>query len=207
MRRTLHSGIKTVLLAAAIFALTPGGARGPLDADRMTASVRIFYAPRDNLREIDRAVIASARQNIDFTGYVLTDRSIIEALSDAARRGVKVRLYLDPDQPAVRRPDSNAAFWSLVRQKGVDARIKTGGDDLMHLKAYHVDGRILRSGSANFSVSGGQYQDNDLLLIEGRDAVASFVRQFEYLWGRPGNTPLNRDMPTTARRLLGDDRP
>lgn len=207
MRRPLHSGIKTVLYAVAIFFLTPGGARGPLDADRMTASVRIFYAPRDNLREIDRAVISGARQTIDFTGYVLTDRSIVEALSDAARRGVKVRLYLDPDQPAVRRPDANPAFWSLVGQKGVEARIKTGGNDLMHLKAYQADTRILRSGSANFSVSGGQYQDNDLLLIEGRDAVGSFVRQFEYLWDRPGNTPLNRDMPPAARRFLGDDRP
>ncbi|MDH7798478.1 MULTISPECIES: phospholipase D-like domain-containing protein [unclassified Beijerinckia] len=207
MRRPLHSGIKTVLLALAIFGLTPGGARGPLDVDRVTASLRIFYAPRDNLREIDRAVLAGARQTIDFTGYVLTDRSIVEALSDAARRGVKVRLYFDPDQPALRRPDANPAFWSLVGQNGVEARLKTGGNDLMHLKAYHVDSRILRTGSANFSVSGGQYQDNDLLLIEGRDAVASFVREFEYLWTRPGNTPLNRDTPATARRFLGDDRP
>ncbi|WGJ13761.1 hypothetical protein QEV83_13860 [Methylocapsa sp. D3K7] len=36
----------------------------------------------------------------------------------------------------------------------------------MHLKRYHIDGRLLRSGAANFSASGLKRQDNDLIVIE-----------------------------------------
>ena len=32
----------------------------------------------------------------------------------------------------------------------------------MHLKAYAIDGQVLRTGSANFSTSGENAQDNDL---------------------------------------------
>ena len=43
-------------------------------------------------------------------------------------------------------------------------RIKRGGP-LMHLKAYEIDGALLRTGSANFSASGENAQDNDLIVI------------------------------------------
>ena len=35
----------------------------------------------------------------------------------------------------------------------------------MHLKAYAIDGEVLRTGSANFSTSGENAQDNDLIVI------------------------------------------
>jgi phosphatidylserine/phosphatidylglycerophosphate/cardiolipin synthase-like enzyme len=209
MRRSIRSGLRLIAFTAVAISYVPVTARGPLDGEPNTARVRLFYAPRDNLSEVDRAVIAGASRSIDFTGYVLTDRAVAEALSDAARRGVKIRVYLDPDQPALKSPRSFTAFWNLVRQSNVETRIKTGGNDLMHLKAYHVDGRILRTGSANFSVSGSRYQDNDLLLLEGRDTVAQFVREFEYMWTRAGSTPLNPDTPPPVQRRFvgGDDRP
>ena len=209
MRRGILSCLHLVALTALAVSYAPVTARGPLDLEAATARVRIFYAPRDNLGMVDRAVIASAARSIDFTGYVLTDRAIAQALTDAARRGVRIRVYLDPDQPALKNPRAFSAFWEMVRQSGISTRIKTGGGDLMHLKAYHVDARILRTGSANFSVSGSRYQDNDLLLIEGSDAVAQFVREFEYMWKRGGSTPLNPDAPPPAPRRFvgGDDRP
>jgi len=49
-------------------------------------------------------------------------------------------------------------------------RIKRGGP-FMHLKAYAIDGKVLRTGSANFSASGENAQDNDLIVI--RDAGAA----------------------------------
>ena len=57
----------------------------------------------------------------------------------------------------------------------------------MHLKSYQVDGRVLRSGSANFSVSGEIYQDNDLIVIESPQAAARFRDAIERLWSRADN--------------------
>ena len=44
----------------------------------------------------------------------------------------------------------------------------------MHLKAYAIDGVILRTGSANFSTSGERAQDNDLVVIRDPGAAAKF---------------------------------
>jgi phosphatidylserine/phosphatidylglycerophosphate/cardiolipin synthase-like enzyme len=47
------------------------------------------------------------------------------------------------------------------------------------LKAYEIDGEELRTGSANFSTSGENAQDNDLILIRDPGAVAKFDVHFE----------------------------
>jgi phosphatidylserine/phosphatidylglycerophosphate/cardiolipin synthase-like enzyme len=49
----------------------------------------------------------------------------------------------------------------------------------MHLKSYEIDGRMLRTGAANFSASGLKRQDNDLVVIESAKAAAAFKRNFE----------------------------
>jgi phosphatidylserine/phosphatidylglycerophosphate/cardiolipin synthase-like enzyme len=49
----------------------------------------------------------------------------------------------------------------------------------MHLKSYEIDGRLLRTGAANFSASGLKRQDNDWIVIESAEAAASFKRNFD----------------------------
>jgi phosphatidylserine/phosphatidylglycerophosphate/cardiolipin synthase-like enzyme len=49
----------------------------------------------------------------------------------------------------------------------------------MHLKSYQIDGRLLRTGAANFSASGLKRQDNDLIVIESAGAAAAFKQTFE----------------------------
>jgi phosphatidylserine/phosphatidylglycerophosphate/cardiolipin synthase-like enzyme len=49
----------------------------------------------------------------------------------------------------------------------------------MHLKSYQIDGRLLRTGAANFSATGLKRQDNDLGVIENAEAAAAFKRAFD----------------------------
>jgi phosphatidylserine/phosphatidylglycerophosphate/cardiolipin synthase-like enzyme len=58
---------------------------------------------------------------------------------------------------------------------GVAVRVKPPGA-LMHLKSYCVDGRTLRSGAANFSWSGEDAQDNDLVIVRSPGACAASRR-------------------------------
>ncbi len=55
--------------------------------------------------------------------------------------------------------------------------LKRAGASLMHLKSYQIDGRLLRTGAANFSASGLKHQDNDLIIIENVEAAAAFKRR------------------------------
>ncbi len=70
-------------------------------------------------------------------------------------------------------------FNDLAETPGVEIRIKRKNSAPMHLKSYEIDGRMLRTGAANFSASGLKRQDNDLIVIESAEAAAAFKRAFD----------------------------
>ena len=148
-----------------------------LAAAAQAATVEVHYAPTENLEAIDVGLLNNAGTSIDMAAYVLSDDAVIEALGDAADRGVAVRIYLDHAEFA-----SHAdKLVGLLSKPGVAARVKPSGT-LMHLKAYAVDGARLRTGSGNFSRSGLSRQDNDLLVTDDGAAVVNFERDFERIF-------------------------
>jgi phosphatidylserine/phosphatidylglycerophosphate/cardiolipin synthase-like enzyme len=76
-------------------------------ADPVTGPT-VHYAPAENLEHVGVEVIDSARHEIDFGAYVLTDWPVMQALIRAADRGVNVRIYLDGTQLAERAPTNRA---------------------------------------------------------------------------------------------------
>jgi ATP-dependent exoDNAse (exonuclease V) alpha subunit len=128
----------------------------------------IHYAPTENLEHVDVALIDRAE---------LTDWPVMQALTRAADRGVKVRIYLDGTQLAEREPTK--VFDDLAETPGVEIRTKHKSGDPMHLKSYQIEGRLLRTGAANFSASGLKRKDNDLIIIDSADAATKFKRAFE----------------------------
>jgi phosphatidylserine/phosphatidylglycerophosphate/cardiolipin synthase-like enzyme len=146
----------------------------------------IHYAPRENLESVDAQEIGRAQLSIDIAAYVLSDTRIIEALTDAAERGVLIRLYLDKSQFAEHGPTRGGLVEALLAHPNVVARVK-GEGVLMHLKAYAVDGAVLRTGSGNFSRSGLAAQDNDAIFITDPAVVDAFEGNFERIWARAQN--------------------
>ena len=115
-------------------------------------------------------MIGSAAVSIDMAAYVLSDSDVIAALNNAQARRVKVRVLLDPREPS-----------AVELMDGLDLRVKRPGS-LQHLKSYAIDGAVLRTGSANFSRSGLDSQDNDLIVIRDPALAHVFEEHFETIW-------------------------
>lgn len=142
------------------------------------AQLEIHYAPTENLEHVDTELLRSARARIDMAAYSLTDWPVIDALVDAHRRGVAVRIVLDPNQQHA---------LDRLREISGSIRTKTPGP-YMHLKSYTIDGSALRTGSANLSASGLKQQDNDLVIVHDASLAKAFENRFEQLW--EASTPL-----------------
>jgi phosphatidylserine/phosphatidylglycerophosphate/cardiolipin synthase-like enzyme len=131
--------------------------------------------------------------SIDVAAYVLSDGQIIEALTDAADRGVVIRL--------------RGLVEALLAHPNVLARVK-GAGVLMHLKVYAVDGQVLRTGSGNFSRFGLADQDNDLILITDQAVVDAFEANFDRTWGarkmQAPSTRLRQERLAEGRRVIGN---
>ena len=177
---------KYIFLIAALLLAIEGSKPFLRQQEPVTAPVRIAYGPGTGFDSIDTELIGKARKTIDMAAYVLTDQRVIGALSSAAKRGVRIRIYVDSEQFRWSGAASDEVQ-ALIRQLNVSARIKAEKNDLMHMKSFAVDGRWLRSGSTNFSWSGETREDNDLIVIDSPDAVEDFTRQFEMLWTRRDN--------------------
>ncbi len=123
--------------------------------------------------------------------YAFTDRYVAEELIKLSRRGVQIRLYRDRQQYEEEQRDSGqrnrGTTTEMLRgEHSIQIRVK-GSHELMHLKAYVIDGSLLRDGSANWSPSGLKRQDNNAHFTTDRAQVGAFRQIFEQMWNRADN--------------------
>lgn len=146
-----------------------------------------LYSPGTNLERSELNQLATATRSVDVAMYSFTDRELAEELAALARKGVRVRVYRDREQFQQEGQRENVTSTSILLAAGVEVRVKAARD-LMHLKSYAIDGRMLRTGSANWSPTGLKRQDNDVRYEASPEAVEGFERKFEEMWGREGNS-------------------
>jgi len=152
-------------------------------------------------------MIDRARRTIDIAMYSFTDRAIAEALLRAAKRGVRIRIYRDRIQVRDRGDKTRRLLGSRAGKEHITVRVKRNSSrNIMHLKAYLIDGKILRTGSANWSPPGeGAYcrkgyrshraqQDNNLFLTDNPKEAARFERTFDRIFARETNREWNPGM-------------
>jgi phosphatidylserine/phosphatidylglycerophosphate/cardiolipin synthase-like enzyme len=133
--------------------------------------------PGQEIRLLLMQALASATRSVQAEVFVLTDSDVIAELAAARRRGVSVRLLLDPGQ------DVNRASFDLLREAGVDMRwypVPPGAK--LHAKAALFDGRRLLVGSANWSLSGLSVNHELDLLFEDAATAGAFASRFEKDW-------------------------
>jgi phosphatidylserine/phosphatidylglycerophosphate/cardiolipin synthase-like enzyme len=138
-----------------------------------SCGAEIHYGPGEDLERIDVALIGEAAKQIDMAAFLLTDRAVIEALRQASARGVKVRIWRDASEAArLSEFDVDAPLGGRVQ--GIELRSNAPGAELMHLKGYCLDHRLLRTGSANCATR----QDNNLVALRGASVCAGFDAKF-----------------------------
>lgn len=135
-------------------------------------------APGEEIRTMLAAALTSTANRAWAEVYTLTDSDILLGLAEAHRRGVDVRVLLDPNQ------SYNRQGFDELRAAGVPVRwypIPRGA--LLHAKIGLFDG-LLVLGSANWTYSG--LDVNHELDIETQDpqAVAAYRSRFSLDWAR-----------------------
>jgi phosphatidylserine/phosphatidylglycerophosphate/cardiolipin synthase-like enzyme len=135
-------------------------------------------APGEEIRHMLETSLRAARHRALAEVYTLTDPDVLADLASARRRGVDVRVLLDPNQPY------NLHALDVLKAAGVPVRwypIPAGA--LLHAKIALCDGALLL-GSANWTYSG--LDVNHELDIETADpgAVGAYAARFAADWAR-----------------------
>ena len=150
-------------------------------------------APAEDLEQIDIDRLEGAQKSVDIAMYAFTDRRLADELLRLARRGVSIRIYRDGEQ--YEQEQRNGQYYGertssdeFRGELNIQVRVKPASRrDLMHLKAYVVDARLLRDGSANWSRAGEQVQDNNAHFSNDPAEIRAFESDFEQMWARGDN--------------------
>lgn len=126
--------------------------------------------------------ISSSKATIRLAAYRLTNLRLGQALADAHRRGLDVRVLLD----AVKF-EANPALAELFNRHGVPHRAtagRQGPPTKMHHKFAIFDDRMVSTGSYNWTEESEEQNFEDLIVLREEALVVRYRRAFDQLWQR-----------------------
>lgn len=138
--------------------------------------VKVIFSPSDLPEHILLEKIQNATASIYIAMFYYTNDLIHKALVDATNRGVKVKAVWD------------FRGWEDFGTSEMDEMLlrKIGVVDanpgLVHHKYAILDGKTIITGSANWSNSGMNYNDENILIIEDPELAQNYINDFNRLY-------------------------
>ncbi len=134
------------------------------------------FSPGDKCRNRIRDLLREAQETVDICVFTITDNSISDSIIDTHARGVNVRVISDNDKAQ----DKGSDLQRLKRM-GVGVAFDHTADH-MHNKFAVFDGRILVSGSYNWTRSAADRNEENIIVTDDQRLVERFAGKFESLW-------------------------
>ncbi|MDI6752137.1 MAG: phospholipase D-like domain-containing protein, partial [bacterium] len=137
--------------------------------------IEVYFAPSDEPEEEIIKAICSATQSIHIAMFYLTNDRIYKALKEAIERGVEVKGLFDERGAS----DNNSEALRLVRSKNGVIDALSG---LVHHKFCIIDKKIVITGSANWSRSAMNRNDENTLIIHSPKIALAYLERWNRLY-------------------------
>lgn len=140
--------------------------------------VEAHFSPGTACRQRIIGLLRAAQRTVDICVFTITDDAITEAILEAHRRGVRVRILSDNDKST----DPGSDLERLERA-GIPVAIDAS-EKHMHHKFALFDGARLVTGSYNWTRSAADHNEENLVVLDDARAIAAFEAEFAALWAR-----------------------
>lgn len=167
-------------IASLVLVCVPGC---PTAAQPVPATVDTCFVPAQACVGRIVAAIDGARREVRVEAYAFTAWPVVHALARARGRGVDVAAVLDASDE-----EHNATEIAALRDAGIPVWIDRPLG-IAHIKAIEIDGRLVITGSYNFTWSAEHRNVEDVVFIESPAIAARFQanwssRQLASTWSR-----------------------
>lgn len=161
------------------------------------SSVSIYFSPQDNSITNILPIIKNAKKYLYLPVFLITHAGLEEELINAKKRGVDVRIIIDATNTYAR----NSSFEKL-RQNGIPVKVENYAGK-MHSKAIIADDKFLIIGSTNFSNSGENNNDENLILLDNPRFAILYKNFFLYLWQKIPDRYLKHTVKAESKYSIG----
>jgi phosphatidylserine/phosphatidylglycerophosphate/cardiolipin synthase-like enzyme len=141
------------------------------------SAAAVYFSPNGNIRQELIHAIQHSWKRIDVAVYHITSLDLARSLASAHAR-IPVRILTDREKA-----QANAPALKILREKGVAVRsLGVAEQSLMHHKFAIFDGRLVATGSYNWTQTAERANYENLIFLDDPEAIARFQREFDRLW-------------------------
>ena len=148
------------------------GQRVAAHAERNTG-IEVAFSPEAGAENLILKVIGSAKTNLRLAAYSFTSPAIVQALLEAKKRGIDVRVVVDD-----RGNRSKASIAALNLLVGAHIPVRSISRYAIHHDKYIVvDDMHVQTGSFNYSRAAAQSNSENVMVVWNRPEIASLYLQ------------------------------
>jgi phosphatidylserine/phosphatidylglycerophosphate/cardiolipin synthase-like enzyme len=145
--------------------------------------VENYFSPHEQVRTRIIALIGQAEQHIEVLAFAFTDDAIGAALAERHAAGVPVRVVFE-----ARNAMGVGSEFAPLRAQGLEV-LSDGNCYTMHHKVIIIDGRIVITGSYNFTARAEEVNDENLLIISNPALAAAYQAEFARIYAQAQGPP------------------
>lgn len=136
--------------------------------------IAVYFSPQGGAMAAILKAINGAHSSIDVQAYLITAKDIIDALQAAHDRGVRMRIVLDKNNMG-----GIYSYQAFFKKSGI-AVWRDGKHKDAHDKYMLIDGKIVITGSFNFTDQAEDQNAENLLVIRDKPEIfAAYEADFE----------------------------
>jgi cardiolipin hydrolase len=136
----------------------------------------VFFSPGETCRNAIIGQLNAAARDLKICVFTISDDLITNAIVNAHRRGIEIRILTDNDKSR-----DHGSDIGQLQKEGIAVEMDMSSNH-MHHKFMIADNRIVVTGSYNWTSSAARFNHENILLTQEPVVVRSFIKEFDKLW-------------------------
>ena len=140
------------------------------------SEIEVYFSPQDKAAQRIIQLINNAKHYVYIPTFLITHKGITDAILNAKKRNVDIKIIIDANSVNTRNTKHK-----ILRESGILLKAENYAGKL-HSKTLIIDDEYLIIGSMNFSNSGENKNDENILVIKNSNFARNYKEFFLYLW-------------------------
>lgn len=185
MNKKIISLLSIIAITSTLAGCGKAQAKNVKTAVKPTTNTVSSYFSKDNGKPDQQLikVIGNSKSTLDIAIYSLTKENIVDAIIQAKKSGVNVRLITDRIES---KSKSESKQLQRLKDAGVPIKINSH-KGLMHEKITISDKSIVTTGSYNYTTAATKSNDEVLVVLNDSSSAQQFESEFERMWNDTKN--------------------
>ena len=147
-------------------------------------AVRVAFSPNGQAQELILQTIASAKKSIKVAAYSFTSKPISQALLEAKKRGVEVKVVAD-----AKAGKGKYSAVTFLANHNIPVRLNENYA-IFHHKFMIIDEKNIQTGSFNYSAAAANKNAENVVVLENMPQVAlAYAHEWQLLWDESQDLP------------------